>query len=57
MVAIGAVLHHAVSVGRFAADGPVFWLWAATGLDYPALLTRIIRLGEAYLPEWRMFEA
>ncbi len=29
---------------------------AADGIDYPALLTRIVRLGGAYLPEWRMFE-
>lgn len=30
---------------------------AAAGMDYPALLSRIVRLGEAYLPDWRMFEA
>ena len=30
---------------------------AAAGHDYKGLLTRIVSLGEAYMPEWRMFEA
>lgn len=30
---------------------------AAAGIDYEALLSRIVNLGLAYLPEWRMFEA
>ena len=29
---------------------------AASGVDYPALLSRILSLGEGYWPEWRMFE-
>ena len=29
---------------------------AAAGIDYPALINRIVSLGEAYLPDWRMFE-
>lgn len=29
---------------------------AAAGLSYEALITRIVNLGLAYLPEWRMFE-
>ena len=28
----------------------------AVGLNYPALLTRIVNLGLSYMPEWRMFE-
>ena len=28
----------------------------SVGLDYGALLTRIVNLGRAYMPEWRMFE-
>ncbi|HEY8519188.1 MAG TPA: D-alanine--D-alanine ligase [Gammaproteobacteria bacterium] len=27
----------------------------AVGIDYPALITRIVNLGLAYMPEWRMF--
>jgi D-alanine-D-alanine ligase len=30
---------------------------AAVGIDYAALLTRIVNLGLGYMPEWRMFEA
>jgi D-alanine-D-alanine ligase len=30
---------------------------AAAGMDYPALVSRIVGLGKAYMPEWRMFEA
>jgi len=26
------------------------------GIDYEALITRIVNLGLGYLPEWRMFE-
>lgn len=29
---------------------------AAAGMDYEALIARIVSLGLAYLPEWRMFE-
>jgi len=28
----------------------------AVGIDYPALLTRIVNLGLSYMPEWRLFE-
>ena len=28
----------------------------AAGIDYGALLTRIVKLGRSYMPEWRMFE-
>ena len=28
----------------------------SVGLEYPALLTRIVNLGLSYMPEWRMFE-
>jgi len=29
---------------------------SALGIDYPALITRIVNLGLAYMPEWRIFE-
>lgn len=29
---------------------------AAAGIDYDALITRIVQLGIAYMPDWRMFE-
>jgi D-alanine-D-alanine ligase len=29
---------------------------ASIGTTYPALITRIVNLGLAYMPEWRMFE-
>jgi D-alanine-D-alanine ligase len=29
---------------------------AAAGIDYPALITRLVNLGRAYMPDWRMFE-
>ena len=29
----------------------------AAGMGYSALVERIVRLGLAYLPEWRMFES
>ncbi len=29
---------------------------SAVGIDYPALITRIVNLGLAYMPEWRIFE-
>ena len=28
----------------------------AVGIDYPALITRIVTLGRSYMPEWRLFE-
>lgn len=30
--AVGGGLHHAVSAGRFSADGPLYWFWVATGV-------------------------
>ena len=29
---------------------------ATAGIDYPALITRLVNLGRAYMPDWRMFE-
>lgn len=29
---------------------------AAVGIDYPALITRIVTLGRSHMPEWRVFE-
>jgi D-alanine-D-alanine ligase len=30
---------------------------AVAGIDYDSLITRIVNLGLAYMPDWRMFEA
>lgn len=30
--AVGAGLHHAVVVGRFSVDGPIYWFWVAVGV-------------------------
>lgn len=29
---------------------------SSIGLDYPALITRLVNLGMSYMPDWRMFE-
>lgn len=29
---------------------------ASIGIDYPALVTRLVNLGLSYMPDWRMFE-
>jgi D-alanine-D-alanine ligase len=29
----------------------------AVGMSYTALITRVVQLGLAYMPEWRLFEA
>lgn len=37
-VAVGGGLHHAVSTGRFSADGPIYWFWVAVGCAVAAAL-------------------
>jgi predicted ferric reductase len=38
LIAVGAGLHHAVTVGRFSALGTVHWVWWATGLSVTAVI-------------------
>ena len=38
LIVVGAGLHHAVTVGRFSALGPVHWTWWATGLAVTAVI-------------------